>query len=426
MKPERTASWYLYVVLVNRWFILKALAAVMIPTVIVTYILPRSYTVRTVVMPPETPVEPSLSIGGLGITEFMGYFGGGMGYSLPLMTTLSDVYVEILNSRNLIDRVILTTGMLDSLDLRDDYQRDPAVGMYWARKMFRENYEAAVTPAGFIEIEVTAGDPEFAVDVSERVVFLLDSLNAWVSRSRATLSREIAQMRLASAESLLAISTASLAQFSRETGVLEPDMQLGQLVDALAEMKRQYFEYKAGARAIASGYGMGGTAASLEMERRADAILGIIRQLESGNLPAGMDSVFPAVSMEDFAQLQFEYARLRSDYEMALQMSALMRISLQQSLVEERRADPTIRVLDAPANPGWKSKPKKILIWAEVFAITLAALLVFLFSRENVRHMRETAPEKWRRWQELFDEMKADFGRRRRTSQPGDSSSSPR
>ncbi len=406
---ERTPSWYLYVILRNRWFLIKALAVVMVPAVVVSFLLPRRYTVETVIMPPETPVEPSLSFGGIGISDFMGYFGGGMGFSLPLMTTMSDVYVEILNSRTLIDRVVLGTAYLDSMDLRRKYERDPWLAMYWARRMFRDGYSASVTPSGFIEVQVTTGDPFYSVQVSERVVFVLDSLNTWIASSRAERASELTGMRLQAADSLLARASADLAAFEAERGLISPDEQLGELITSLAEMKRQYLEYRASAQAISAGYGMGGTAASLEMERRAAALLGMIRELESGAVPAGMDSLFPAISLADFPAAQFEYARLRSDYEMALQLTAALRLSLEQARVEERRRDGTIRLLDEPSHPGWKSKPKKLLIWLEVFGVAVTLLLTFLFARENVRQMRMDRPESWVKWEELFADMRRDF-----------------
>lgn len=424
--PERTPSWYLFVILRNRWFLLKALLAVMVPTVVVSFLLPRQYTVKTVIMPPETPVEPSLSFGGMGLTDFMGYFGGGMGFSLPLMTTMSDVYVEILNSRTLIDRVILQTAWIDSMDLRDKYDRDPWVGMYWARRMFRNNYRASVTPSGFIEVQVSTGDPFYSVQVSERVVAVLDSLNFWITTSRATMARELVEMRLESADSLLGSASTDLAAFELERGMIAPDEQLGELISSLAELKRQYLEYRASARAISAGYGMGGTAASLDMERRATALLGVIRELESGTMPTGMDSLFPAISLADFPEIQFEYARLRSDYEMALQLSTALRLSLEQARVEERREGGSIRLLDAPSHPGWKSKPKKLLIWLEVFGVALALLLTFLFARENVRQMREDRPEAWSKWGQLFSEIGRDFAFARRRHPPESSAKSSR
>jgi len=158
MSTNRIPNQFLFLILQNRWFLFKALLVVMIPTVIVTYLLPKSYTVTTLIMPPETQPVPGLSLGGMSSGDFAGFLSGGMGYSLPLMTTLSDVYSQILESRTLIENVILSTGFLEEHDLQDKYDQNPALGLYWARKWFRNNYTVNVTPSGFIRITVTTKD----------------------------------------------------------------------------------------------------------------------------------------------------------------------------------------------------------------------------------------------------------------------------
>lgn len=423
MKPERTPSWYLFVVLRNRRFLLLSLLAIMVPTVVITYILPRKYTVTTVIMPPEERVEPALSIAGLGLAEFAGFFSGGMGFSLPLMTTMSDVYLEILRSRTLIDEVITSTAYLDSVDLRRRFERNPDTAMYLARKMFNNSYSVAVTPSGFIEIKVTTRDPWYSVEVSERVIAVLDSLNTSVSTSRAHRATELLEMRLTAAESLLENSTDRLYAFEIENGVIAPDEQLTQLIQTLANLKQQYLELQAGAAALNQGFAYGGSTAALELERRAAAILGVIRQLEAGTAAAS-DSIFPAIAMADFPRIQFTYASLRSDYEMALQLSSALRVSLEQSRVEELRRDQTVRTLDPPRHPGWKSRPKRLFIWIEVFLVSILVLLGYIFIRERIWRFREEKPEAWSEWDRLLGEIRKDFSFLRRKPQPRDTSSS--
>jgi len=422
MQPERTASWYLFVLLRNRRFLLISMLLVMVPTVVVTYLLKKKYTVTTVIMPPESAPETGLSFGGLGLSEFAGYFSGGMGFSLPLMTTLSDVYVEMLQSRTLIERVILSTGYIDSVHVRRQYDRDQQVGMYWARRIFKRNYSASVTPSGFIEIKVTTGNPWYSVEVSQRVVAVLDSLNIAISTSRSHTSRVLLERQLAGADSLLEASSESLAVFQDRYGIVSPEEEVTQLVTTLAQLKQQYLELQASAAALGSGFGGGGTTAALEFQRRAAAILGVIRQMESGTYSAAIDSAFPSLSLDQYPAVVFQYARLRSDYEMALRMTSTLRVSLQQTIVQEDNPSPSVRLLDAPAHPGWKSKPRKIIIWAEVFVVALVLLVTFIFMRERIWQFQRESPGKWREWQELLSEMKGDLRRGGRSPQPPDAS----
>jgi len=143
MQPARTSSWYLFVLLRNRWFLFRALLLIMVPTVAITFLLDKKYTVTTTLMPPEIQQDMGLAALGMGVSEFTGFFSGGMGFSLPLMITMSDVYLEILQSRTLVEAVILSTGYIERSELTEKYEADPDLGLYWARKMFRSNYSAA-------------------------------------------------------------------------------------------------------------------------------------------------------------------------------------------------------------------------------------------------------------------------------------------
>ena len=68
MIPAKRPSWYLYVLLQNRWLIVGFVLMVMVPTVVITYLLEEKYTVTTTIMPPEERTTPALSIGGLGVS----------------------------------------------------------------------------------------------------------------------------------------------------------------------------------------------------------------------------------------------------------------------------------------------------------------------------------------------------------------------
>jgi uncharacterized protein involved in exopolysaccharide biosynthesis len=422
MQPDRTPSWYLFVLLRNRRFLLVSMLLIMVPTIVFTYLLKKQYTVTTVIMPPESRPEAGLTIGGLGLSEFAGYFSGGMGFSLPLMTTLSDVYLEILNSRTLIERVILSTGYIDSVHTRSQYDRNPQTGLYWARRIFRRNFSASVTPSGFIQVKMTTSDPWYSVEVSSRIVEVLDSLNTSITTSRARQARHLLEIRLNGADSLLAASTESLNVFQARWGIISPQDEVNQLISTLAQLKQQYLELRASAVALGSSFGGGGTTAALEMERRAAAVLGVIRQIESGDYSEAIDSAFPSLSLDEYPRAMFEYARLRSDYEMALRLSSTLRISIQQAIVDETNTTPTVRLLDAPEHPGWKSRPKRLAIWIEVFGASIILLLTFVFARERLWHFRNSNPGQWQEWQQLFGEIRSDFRRRKGPSQPPDTS----
>jgi uncharacterized protein involved in exopolysaccharide biosynthesis len=413
--PEvrRVPNHLLYELLRNRWFLVKAILVIMIPTIIITYLLPKKYTVTTIVMPPEDQTIPSLSLGGLSAGDFAGFFSGGMGFSLPLMTTMSDVYQQILDSRTMIDNVILSTGYIDSTNLTRRYQEDPHLGMFMARKYFMKDYRVEVTPSGFLRIEVTTKDPMYSVEISERILFLLDSINVDINTSRLQMSRRLLEGRVASADSFLVASKQALLTFEDTTGVVELEAETEELVALLMETKGMYLELMSSAQAIRDGLAHGSNAMIYQLDRQAAAVKEVVDLIESGHSPSFGTGVDFAFSIEDIPDLAVEYARLRSDYEIALQMSAMLRVQLEQALVQESITEQTIRILDPPLHPGWKSKPKKLYIWIEVFLLSVFFLFAYVIARSRIREMKQTRPDDWKPWEKLLGEMRNDFRRKK-------------
>ena len=414
MSEGKRPLWYLYLLLKNRWFLVKALLIIIIPTVVVTFILKKKYTVISTIMPPEDQSASGLSIAGLGLSEFAGYFSGGMGFSLPLMTTMSDVFEEILKSRSLIEHVILSTAFIDSTDLRSIYDNNEQIGLYWARKKFMKNYTTSVTPSGFLRIKFTAGDPWYAVEVSESIIAALDSINNEINVSRLEQTTAFLELRKSNADSLLNNAVVNLQLFEEEHGIFYPDQELLVFIENIAELKRQYILLLTDASAIRAGISGDYSPVALLKERQAQELLEVIRMLETGNPVEGYENILTSMSPGQYSTIQYEYASLRAEYQMLLELSASARVSLQQSIVIEGREQQSIRVLDPPSHPGWKSKPKKSLILLEVFLLAFISLFVFLVARENIRDVKRKRPEQWEPWRKLFEEIRRDISFRRR------------
>ena len=414
MTEGKRPLWYLYILLKNRWFLVKALLIIMIPTVVITFTLKKKFTVVSVIMPPEDQSASGLSIAGLGLSEFAGYFSGGMGFSLPLMTTMSDVFEEILKSRSLVEHVILSTAFLDSTDLRSIYDQNKPLGLYWARMKFTENYSTSVTPSGFLRIEYTAGDPLYAVEISESIIATLDSINSEINLSRLVNTTAFLEVRKRNADSLLNCSVVNLQTFEDEHGIVNPDQELLVFIENIAELKRQYILLLTDAAAIRAGISGGYSSTALLKERRAQELLEVIRMLETGNSAEGYEDILTSMSPGEYSTVQYEYAGLRADYEMTLRMSAGATLSLQQAIVAEGREQQAIRVLDPPGHPGWKSKPKRSLILLEVFLLGFIFLFGFLIARENFREVLKKNPEQWEPWRKLLEEIRSDISFKRK------------
>ncbi len=408
MTGRKRPILYLYLLLRNRWFLVKALLVVMIPTVLVTFLMTNKYTVSTVIMPPEEESPPGVTVAGLGLAEFAGYFSGGMGFALPLMTTMSDVYEEMLNSRSLVDRVIMTTAFIDSMDLADEYRSNREIGMYWARKKFRERYDVSSTPSGFLKVRFTFRDPDYAVKVSQAVVATLDSINDYINVDRLRQARVFLEQRLTLAASNLEETTRAIKAFEEKYNLIAPEEELQGYIATLADLKARYITLITEIAAMRRGINGSPGPTILYKEREAEQLRTVIDMLEKGEPAPGYEDMMPDLNMKEISDVALEYARLKVDHEMLLQVVSVLKVSLYEAIAAEARQQTRIRVLDPPKHPGWKSKPKKLFIWLEVFLLAFVGLFGYLLARENISRMRYENPSQWEPWDKLIRDIRRE------------------
>ncbi|MCK5842565.1 MAG: hypothetical protein KAH31_10380, partial [Candidatus Sabulitectum sp.] len=321
------------------------------------------------------------------------------------------VYSEILNSRTLIDQVILSTGYLDSLNLAERYEEDPHLAMFLARKSFKKNYTAAVTSSGFIEITVTSGKPLYSVELSEKIVFLLDSINTSITLARFTESRENTENQLAIAQTGLENTIAAMLRFEEEYGTIMPNEEVVQVMSVLADMKGRYIETTLMASAVRNGIRSGTTSQLLELDATASALRQAIQVIESGSTTGGVDM---GIGLSNLPPAMIQYAMLQTDFEMQLMMSSALELQVEQAIIQEATIASSLRILDPPRHPGWKSKPKRLYIWIELFIVTMLILVIFLYSRERWHQLHQENPETWEKWNSLKQEIRNDFRRNKR------------
>ncbi|MFO8184457.1 MAG: hypothetical protein R6U39_09820 [Candidatus Aegiribacteria sp.] len=99
---------------------------------------------------------------------------------------------------------------------------------------------------------------------------------------------------------------------------------------------------------------------------------------------------------------------------MSLQITNAVKISLQEAIAAQERQQTHIRILDPPRHPGWKSRPKRSLIWIEIFLVAFAGIFAFIMARENMRRVQREKPELWEPWRKLLSDIRSELTFRRK------------
>ncbi|HEX7880618.1 MAG TPA: Wzz/FepE/Etk N-terminal domain-containing protein, partial [Candidatus Eisenbacteria bacterium] len=202
-----------FVRVLDRWK--RPLIALVLGTAIVSaavsYVLPKWYMARAVILPPQDS-EIGSALGSL----LQGITLPGVGNVAPAGTE-TQLFVTILDSRT------LRTKLVEQFDLMRVYK---ARNIDEAIRSHRLLAHAAITDEGAVEILVEDRDPKRAADQANAWVDLLDDYNKTSRMSSARKNRIFVEERLKETTEKLALAEDHLAAYQQEhkAVALTPDL----------------------------------------------------------------------------------------------------------------------------------------------------------------------------------------------------------
>jgi uncharacterized protein involved in exopolysaccharide biosynthesis len=180
---------YLRVIWRRRWMILILSATATVLTGGLIFISPRCYQANVTIVPPLDVLQKQAGINSLGA------MGKSMLSDIIDTGSIADMYVEILQSREIADSII------DRFHLMEVYGTvERRTG---ARKQLRANTKIDTTQEGAVKIAVTDLDPNRAAAITRAYVEELDQQNKRLSTGQATSKRIFLENRLKQVEGKL-------------------------------------------------------------------------------------------------------------------------------------------------------------------------------------------------------------------------------
>ncbi|MBN1505725.1 MAG: hypothetical protein JW955_02705 [Sedimentisphaerales bacterium] len=180
---------YVRVIWRRRWMILVLSVVVTMLTGSVVFMSPRRYEANVTIVPPLEILQKEVGVGGLGA------MGKSMLRDIIDSGSIAEMYVEILNSREVADSII------DKFRLMEVYK--DIKYRTQATKLLKRNTRIEMTKEGAVKIAVTDLDPNRAAAMAEAYVERLDQQNKRLSAGQATSKRLFLENRLKEVEGKL-------------------------------------------------------------------------------------------------------------------------------------------------------------------------------------------------------------------------------
>lgn len=333
-------------------FVIANVSAITLLALAVSLVLPKWYAARAVLLPPTED--------DLGTAAFSSLFPRGFaGIRIPGAPTLGDLFVSVLKSRTVADRIIARFDLVERYDVRDAEK---------AAKELEGLVRFRVGDEGTISIQVEDRDPAVAAAIANAFVEELDRFNRESRSTGAQRTRAFIEGRLDVAKRDLATAEDRLSAYqrSRRLAALSPAAQ------GEAEVGARLMAEKIALEVRLQVLRQSLDDSSEEVRRVRQQLAALERQV-SGLPGAGV-----------------EMMRLWRDVKVQEQVFELLTAQLEEARIRETRDTPTVQILDRAVPPLHKSRPKRAWIVLGGLVVSLAGSVaaVLLLERRRAEAVR--------------------------------------
>ena len=316
--------------------ILKVTITAALLATIVSFLLPKTYTATSTILPPQQKQSALNSMLGQ-IGAIAGLSGGDLGLRNP-----DDVFVAMLTSRTIGDNLI------NRFDLRKAYR----VKRYQdAEKKLKQNSEVIATKEGLISISVTDRDPKRAAEIANAYVQQLYNVNQNLAITEASQRRLFYEQQIKAEQRQLSSAELALTQVQEKSGLLQPEAQARAIIGGIADLRAQVATHEVQLRTMRSY----ATENNPELQRAETELAGMrseLAKLEHSNAAAGNGNL--AIPARQMPEAELEYLRRSREVKYHEALYEFLGKQLEAARIDEGQNAILIQVVDTAVAPERK------------------------------------------------------------------------
>jgi len=360
----------LIVVAKHKSFIFKFVGVALILSIITVFLLPKTYTAKTKIMPPQQ----NQSMGAMAALSQLGPLAALAGQGMGLRTP-SDLYVALLRSDT------VAYGLIDRFSLMTVYGKKLRID---ARRRLEDRTEISAGKEGVISISVDDRSPQRAADLANGYVEELDKLTKTLNMTEAGKRRLFFEREVKMANDDLANAEVALKQTQEKTGLILLDSQSRAMIASLTSLRAAIAAQEVKVQAIRSF----ATSENPDMVMAEQELATMRAQLERVERGQGKRSVAD-VPIENVPTAGLEYVRKYRDVHYHEALFALLAKQYEAAKIDEARDTLFVQQLDKALRPEKHSWPKRFIL---VLVAAILALLLAIMSAsylENIERAKE-------------------------------------
>jgi tyrosine-protein kinase Etk/Wzc len=331
------------------------------------FLIPPQYTAEAVILTPQQ-AQPSLSA----MAQLSGGGAGLAGLSLLSgfgLRNPSDLYVGILQSRTIIDAIIVKFNLKDVYDVE---------GFYGARKHLARNTSIKAGKDTLIHIEVSDHNARRAADLANAYVSELALQNSTVALTEASQRRLFFEQQLVKEKDLLAKAEVDLRDTQRVTGLVVPTGQAEAMMRSISQLHAEILSRQAQLAGLKT-YVADENPRLQRLTREIGSLQSELASLENGVHVAGK----PEVPVGELPQAGLEYIRRLREVRYHESLFEGLSKQYEAARLDEAKAAPLIQVIDRAVTPEKKSWPPRAVIVAGSILLAAIGTAVWIIAKEE-------------------------------------------
>ncbi len=394
---------YIKVLLKHRKMLLRNVVVVSILIALISLFLPKTYTGVATILPPEDTQS----------ADFLNALT-----SSPLSNfifnesrTTSDLYVEILKSRSVLD------GVLEREFVYKKNKENPqkttllkilkAKSLQKGREKLDSKFNVKASPEGIISVAAELNDRYLAADVTNALVSELDKINKDKSTSRAKNSRIYIENQLKLTGEKLKKASEDLVQFQEQYKAISLEEQTKTAIEKAGEVKGIIL-----AKNVELGVALQTmTPDNVYMVQLKKEIEELERQynyLQYGDSLKLENQKEFYIPFADVPEVGLELANLMREVKIQETVWELLNQQYYHAKIQEARDTPTIQVLDEAVPPELRTKPKRKLLVLIGSFLALMLSIFWAFVSEYIDRVKSDTANFYKT-KEISDDIRKDW-----------------
>lgn len=339
--------------------------------------LPNKYKGHALILVQQqesSSISSMLSSSGLGTLTGLAGMEPGSSYG--------ELSVKLLKSKSILDPII------EKYNLVERYVIKKYVKANSRKKLLKNSRFEFDGSTNTVSISFEDNDPEFARDVTNSMVELLDRRFTSIGGNRNIARKNILEAKLVDVTAEMAALEAKIQDFQEKHGVLTVEELATAQVSALAELRSKLILKEMEIKTY-TDFSKIDDPILKRLRSERDNLLRLIREVEEGY--SSYERVMP--SQKELPELSLQFTHMKRDlmvqqkiYEILTQQYELAKLSIEAE-------EPVFQILELAEVPDKKSGPSRSIICIVTTLVAFSFSIILAFILNAIRNIKKD-PEK--------------------------------